>query len=219
MTTTRALFATLAALFLLVSAGCGVPRDDSPREIAADRLPDELVDDAPVTTQPDDVPGNRSAFVYLIEGERLVGVRRDVAEPTPAAVLDALFAPPSPDEGSDITTAIPQGLDAIQAETQADGVVVVELTDAINAVAGQTQKLAFAQMVYSLTELAGVSDVRFSLGDVELEVPTDTGSQRGPVDRGDFVSLSPAPARRRAPRRRRAPSSPRQRPSSELATP
>ena len=187
----RVLLLALVAAVTVLAGGCGVPRDDGPREIGADRLPDDLIDDATATTQPDDVPGSRTALVYFVEGERLVAVLRDVVERTPAALLDTLFVPPSANDGADVTTAIPQGLDALQAVAQEDGVVFVELTEAINAIAGQTQKLAFAQMVFTLTELQGVSDVRFSLGEVELEVPTDSGSERGPVDRGDFVSLSP----------------------------
>ena len=59
---------------------------------------------------------------------------------------------------------------------------------------GANQQLAIGQIVYSLTEVAGIGNVSFSLGGTPLEVPGPDGRLiRGPISRDDLLSLIATP--------------------------
>ncbi|MGH9186822.1 MAG: GerMN domain-containing protein [Acidimicrobiales bacterium] len=175
-----------------VLAACGVPSDDNPREIAADRLPDALSEGEPTaSTLPEEVPGNRTAQVYFVAGGRLQAVQRDVTARNPDDVLGALFAGLGASDVQALSTLIPAGLTLENWELEDESLIIVDLSSEINDVAGENQKLAYAQMVYTLIDLRGVIRVRFRVDEVNQEVPTDTGGESDPVDRGDFDSVAP----------------------------
>jgi hypothetical protein len=92
--------------------------------------------------------------VYLINADTKVWpVRRDVAEATPAAALDALLAGPTETEvkGPGLGTVVHPGTE-VRSLDVADGVAHVELSRTLSAP-------ALAQLVYTLTQFSTVDSV------------------------------------------------------------
>lgn len=200
----------VALLFILV--GCGVPLDDEPEFIASEALP-EVLQPGPsssTTTVPERLA--EDVLIYLVDpgdGEpSLVPVERqvtllDAQNSLELAVLEQLLAGPTMEEQLDLnlTTAVvsPEDdpLEVISVEAQGDEQVLVVLTAAPN-IAGSDRLVTFAQLVFTLTELPDVSQVRFvvrnELGeDEDIAVRTDTeeGDVRRAVDRDDYLTLLP----------------------------
>ena len=113
----------------------------------------------------------RAIRVYLINADTKVWpVRRDVAEATPAAALDALLAGPTETEvsGMGLGTVVHPGTE-VRSLNVADGVAHVELSRTLSAP-------ALAQLVYTLTQFSTVDSV-------EIQGKTYT--------RADFEELTP----------------------------
>ncbi len=186
----RSLLAVIVAA-LAALAACGVPADDSPRAIGSGRLPPDLLEPVSTTPTTDPVGGERTVLVYFLDGAVVRSVTREVASRTPEAALGALVAGVTPEDPPGLSTAIPDGLRVAQVQ-RIDNTLVVELSAEIGDIGAQLQQAAFAQIVYTATELSGVEGVRFRVGDRDLPVLTDAGAKTEPVGRGDFRSLRPS---------------------------
>lgn len=202
--------ATLALVCVVVSA-CGVPLDDEPQVIASQDLPEVLQPGESTTTTLLDRLAE-DVVIYLVDpgdGEpSLVPVERqvtltDAATIIELAVLEQLLAGPTSEEQLDLnlTTAVVSSEDAplevLDVDTQTDEDIIVVLS-APPAIAGSDRLVTFAQLVYTLTELPNVDQVRFTIrndaGEIEdIAVRTDTeeGDVRRAVDRTDYLSLLP----------------------------
>ena len=184
-----------AALVLvaLLAAGCGVPTDAQPRPIPGDRVPFELLDPEPIPTSTPSAPaGSLAATVFMVAGEGLSPVRRDVPAPaSPERVLQALVSGVVPEEAArNLRSAIGATTRASVAEEGA-GRLRVELSPAFLSTATNEQILAVAQIVYTLTALPGVDSVAFTVSGRPVEVPAGDGTLRsGPVRRSDFESVA-----------------------------
>ena len=201
----------LFILLALVAAACGVPVDDEPQIIASERLPEVLQPGSSTTTTvPDRLA--EDVVIYLVDpgdGEAsLVPVDRqvtlaDAENSIEVSVLELLLVGPTSEEQLDLnlTTAVVSSEDAplevleVARETDEQIVVVLSVAPAIE---GSERLVTFAQLVYTLTELEGVSQVRFAVRDEagedeEISVRTDTeeGDVRRPVDRTDYLTLFP----------------------------
>ena len=201
----------LFILLALVAAACGVPVDDEPQIIASERLPEVLQPGSSTTTTvPDRLA--EDVVIYLVDpgdGEAsLVPVDRqvtlaDAENSIEVSVLELLLVGPTSEEQLDLnlTTAVVSSEDAplevleVARETDEQIVVVLSVAPAIE---GSERLVTFAQLVYTLTELEGVSQVRFAVRDEagedeEISVRTDTeeGDVRRPVDRSDYLTLFP----------------------------
>lgn len=185
--------------------GCGVPEDASDRPVNKADVQFGLLDPIVTTTSttttttrlpPPSIPRSTTTLpafwldLYLVQNQKLVGVRRPIGvESTVAAVLDALQHP-TPEEmlggrRSELTDA---GL--VLSASSGGGSANVELGESFTSLLGSNQQLAIGQIVYSLTEVAGIGSVAFSLGGSALEVPgIDGGLISGPISRDDLVSL------------------------------
>lgn len=182
--------AWLAAGLLCLLAGCGVPSDPSPRSIPAKEVPFGLLGTTTTTSSTRPAPTTR-AVVYLVDRDRLAPVRREVPAPTtPAAVLAALAAGPTPPEAAGgLRSALVTG--AALAQVSA-GTATVRLDREFVAADVREQVLALAQLVYTITELPGIGGVRFTLDDRPAEVPTAQGpSKTGAATRADFAAIGP----------------------------
>lgn len=180
----RALLAALVAALSLLGA-CGIPGDSKPREISRDALPPELIDPSSTNTSIPSDADTRFVTLYLVQGDdtagdALVAVRRQVAVPAdpaelPAAVVTALISA-SPEQlgRADLVNAIPSDVKVRSAVLGADGVVDLDLTNLGN-VESSLQRLAVAQLVFTLTDLSvpQVSAVRFSIDGAEVAVPLE----------------------------------------------
>jgi Sporulation and spore germination len=179
----------LVAGMLWLLAACGVPADPSPRSIPAEEVPFGLLGATTSTTSP--APTTR-AVVFLVEGDRLAAVRREVPAPaTPAAVLAAVAAGPTPQEaGAGLRTALVTGATLAQVTA---GTATVRLDRDFAAADIHEQVLALAQLVYSVTELPGVGGVQFTFDGQPAEIPTAAGPAKdGAATRADYAAVGPA---------------------------
>jgi len=162
-----------AALALAASLmGCGVPLDKSPRSISRTTIrPDEVT---PTTSAS---RAARKVSVYFLRGDHLVAQSYPV-EGTPMLGQAVTFALQSPAKGSSesLRTAVPPDTELLGAEIT-NGVASINLGNGINAVSGESQKQAFAQMVYTALAFDGVTEVGFSIEGKPVDAPTDGANQ------------------------------------------
>lgn len=183
--------AWLAAGLLCLLAGCGVPADPAPRGIPAEQVPFGLLGTTTTTTAAP-APATTTAVVFLVDGERLAPVRRQVPAPaTPSAVLAALAAGPTPAEATAGLRSAPVAGAALAQVTA--GAATVALDRDFAAIGLNEQVLALAQLVYTITELPGIGGVRFSVDGRPIEIPTANGpTKTGAATRADFAAVGPA---------------------------
>lgn len=163
----------LLVLAVLVLVGCGIPTDDEPRVLA----------DETTTTNPDADPEGspNTASVYLVDDDNvLVATRRALdGERSPATVLDALLASQSSDEEArGLTSRIPAGTTRVGAELE-DGLVTVDLSQEWLTLGDPYITTANAQVVFTLSDLPGVDQVRFRVDGRDIQAQTPN---RGPLD-------------------------------------
>ncbi len=192
-------------------ASCGIPLDDEPQVVASGELPEVLQPGTATTSTVPDRLGT-DIVIYLVDpgdGEpSLIPVERqvasvDAAEGLEEAVLEQLIAGPTSEEQleDNLTTAVVSSEDTplavLTIERPADQQIVVVLSTS-PAIEGSDRLVTFAQLVYTLTELPSVSQVRFVVRneageDEDISVRTDTeeGDVRRAVDRTDYLTLSP----------------------------
>ena len=195
---TRRTVAALLAL-LLVATGCGLGANSEPDEITADEIPADLLDPNPSTSTTRE-GATATVTVYLIRrtgsDTRLAPVSREVEDPTrPGTRLEALLQPTTEQEQAQgLTSSIPTGtvllgtpeLDAANQE------LVVDLSSALFDVEGPELAQAFAQIVWTVTELEGVRRVRFLVDGEPQRAPDAEGvEQDGAVTTADYRSLAP----------------------------
>lgn len=178
----RSAIAWVAPLLAVVALGsCGIPADDGPRAISPDSVPaDEQ------TTVPTDDGETEPASLYftrfdgdrnvLVETERRVPAGGSSSSPTPSTVLEELLAgPQDTDEPADVVTSIPAGTSLASTPMLRGDVLAVDLNTSISGVQGEGSVLAYGQMVCTVTELAEVASVRFSVEGVPVDPPTGEG--------------------------------------------
>jgi spore germination protein GerM len=183
-----------------VVAGCGLQEQDHPQEIASADLPPDLVASTTTSSTTSTITPTTSTITiyYLVQQggvTKLRGVPRDVADPRrPRDRLTALLAQPTPDEqAAGILSSIPADTLLLDSEVVADRQeLVVDLSRSLFDVQGQELRNAFAQIVFTATEIPGIRQVRFRVGGDDLRVPDEDGiEQPGAVGRSDYISLAP----------------------------
>jgi spore germination protein GerM len=199
----RRLAAALAVALLGAGAGCGVDSDDGPRAIPSEDLQVSQAPGATTTTASDtrDAPIGQPVEVEIYftqdaDGgeERLTSRPRSVSGPaTEAGVLDALFLdPPTRQEREDgLVTAIPTTTRQVRPPQREDGGVLrVSLSAGLLDVEGETLKLAFGQIVCSVTALDTVRWVTFEVDGKPVPAIDGSGEQvTGPVGCSDYANL------------------------------
>ena len=185
----------LAAVLL---GACGVAENDEPHVIAPDQVPPELLDPDPSTTTSSPTPTVQPITVYYLaqrEGTvRLVAVTREVSnQARPRDRLLAVLTPPTAVEAqAGIRTSIPADTEVLDTAL-ADGVLTIDLSRSLFDIQGQELRNAFAQLVWTATELPDVQRVRFRVDGEEFRAPDEAGiEQPGAVDRTDYLTLAPA---------------------------
>ncbi|HKA83857.1 MAG TPA: GerMN domain-containing protein [Acidimicrobiales bacterium] len=194
----RTVVCSAALAVVALGAGCGIPTDDNPRAISRENVPDEAVDATTESTESQETVAVPISLVQSPEDPRLVDVERRVpvsnpsAGPDPAAVLETLLrAAPNARERSDgVTNLIPEDTRLASQPELARGTLVVDLTNEIFDVEGETQRAAFGQIVCTANKLDGVDSVRFLIQGEPREVQADSGATGGPVTcAGDYQRL------------------------------
>lgn len=195
--------AALALAALTGAAGCGVDSDDGPRAIPPDDMQATQVPGATTTTAEDirDEPIGQPVAVEIYfareadeDGGVLQAVTRNVSSPaTESAVLDALFldTPTPAERDAGLVTAIPTATRQVRPPRREDGgVLQVSLTAGLLDVEGETLKLAFGQIVCSVTALESVRWVTFEVDGEPVPAIDGAGEQAtGPVSCSDYRNL------------------------------
>lgn len=201
-------WASVIALGLL-AASCGIPLDDEPVVIANDELPQVLQTGSSTTTTLPDLL-SEAVTIYLLDpgdGEaQLARVERqvpvvDAGTEIAGVILEQLLAGPTSEEQleANLTSAIVASDEApisvVSLERPVEDQLVVVLSEA-PAIEGSDRTAAFAQLVFTLTELSNVDQVRFAVRDEngsDEDISVSTGSEEGDVrravDRTDFPSF------------------------------
>lgn len=183
--------ALIMALVTLLVASCGV-EISSEAEISR-TLPEALTQRS--TPTPDLAQAPTAFRIYMVgEQNTLTSVGRDIA-PTPESVLGALFAGTTPSEvRQNITTAIRRGTSFHKIEVTSDDIALVELTNgSLEGLRNQEQRLAVAQIVYTLTQLPEIKSVAFRYPSGWISVQTDSGPSFAgqALQRGHYADFDP----------------------------
>ncbi len=192
----RAAAAALIGVAALALSACGIPTASTPTPIARSDVPYHLLDPASTsTTGPGTPPAvGVSEQIYLVAPTgHLVATTREVAVPASLTqVTGALLAGPTMTESA---SGIQSFLSRTGVQVTLDaptGVATVDFTSDPIQVVGPDQTLAIAQVVYTLTQQAGVTGVSFEIAGKAIEVPTAAGAQvPGPVNRADYAPQAP----------------------------
>ncbi len=198
-----------ALAFGLLVASCGIPLDDEPIVIANDELPQVLQTGSSTTTTLPDLL-SEAVTIYLLDpgdGEaQLARVERqvpvvDAGTEIAGVILMQLLAGPTSEEQleANLTSAIVASDEApisvVNLERPVENQLVVVLSEA-PAIEGSDRTAAFAQLVFTLTELRNVDQVRFAVRDengndedISVSTGSDEGDVRRAVDRTDFPSF------------------------------
>lgn len=188
----------LVVVLAVALTACSIPADDDPRPIAQDALPEELASDSSEAVDISVGPTSASENVFVVrtdpetEEKRLtafsVGME-NIPDPDTKDLLDALLVLRPSTVDDSLSNAIPT---EVQLGLRPDGTTaIIELTEEIDDVQGETQRLAFAQLVYTATELNTFDAVEFEREGEPLSVPTDDGTTAERVDRSDYAEFAP----------------------------
>ena len=190
-----------AGLVLALLAGCGLSAERKPSVIASKDLPADLLDpNASTSTTLGQSPTTASVLVYFLVQDgtttRLAGVPREVkdAQPTPRPPDGAPRAPTTDEQARGLLTSIPADTVLLDSKLS-NGELVINLSRSLFDIQGQELRNAFAQLVWTSTEIPGVERVRFLVAGAEYRVPDENGiEQPGAVTRANYLSLAPAPS-------------------------
>jgi spore germination protein GerM len=185
----------LVALAVL-AAGCGLPEDERPRLVTADEAPIALGGEAPEAATV--APGETRARLYFFDADGvLFAVQYPVADSNDPKLalmnaLEALLIGPN-DADDDLHSALPVDLTIISVDIT-DTVATIDLgasaEGGINSVVGIVLVQAFAQLVFTATEIDPVEAVRFTNNGLPQDAFTDVEAPSSePVTRDDYASL------------------------------
>lgn len=182
--------------FGVLAGGCGVRSEPVPRNLSAGEVPYGLLEEAAPTTAPPRAPSVPTAAVnvYFVRGERMYPVVRQVnAPPSVAKALTALLFGPEEDEVSAGVRSAISPTAAIQARAIDPATYLVDLSAEFAQGSVTDQVIGLAQVVWTATDIPGVTGVRFTLNGLPIQVPTPSGSTGDPVGREAFAELGPVP--------------------------
>jgi hypothetical protein len=199
----RFALAVVALLAAVLIAGCGIEGQAQPELLAADDVPDGLLeDDLPTSTTTPHALDTSEADVYFVRGlgdnVRLRPVTRDVSEPdnVEERLIALLEQPPDEDEADQgFSTAIPPDtvLDG-PVRVREGGLVEVNLSREFLDNEGQAQRTAFAQVVMTATDAPGIARVRFQIeGENHAAIIGDGTTRERAVSRDDYRRIGYAP--------------------------
>lgn len=189
------------AVLLGASAACGIPGDDSPRPIDQEQIPAAGTDD------PGGADDGNTAVADLYfatpgdTAQRLVPVRREVpagsqSAPTPSTVLENLLLgkreddqPVGEDDIANIVTLIPPQTQLASPPELTDGVLTVDLNNAINFVQAEGAQTAYGQLVCTADALDEVEGVLFTIDGGPVSAPTAGENSSEPLTCDDYAGL------------------------------
>jgi hypothetical protein len=189
----------LAGVGAGAAAGCGIPTEDTAILARSEDVPFDLMAEIPETTSstsgsPSGTSTTR-ATIFLVQGERLAPVERDVpAPPSGDGVIEALERGPTRSEAALGLRSALVGSDVIRSIGVTGGIARVDLGTGFTDIVGRDQIMALAQIVSTVTGLPGVGRVAFTLAGEPVGVPRGDGAvTTESVSRDDYALLAPVP--------------------------
>lgn len=198
--------ATLVVSVLLIAVtACGIPSDDEPRAIPSAAVPEQVHEPRGTSTSSSVViPGTaQRETIFLVGGSetsaRLTPVEVNIegtGDPAqlPRRVVERLIEtrPEAVGRQGEATNELPSDVRVIDAVMQSDGVLDLNLSG-LAGVEGERLKLAMAQIVFTATELPGITGVRFAIDGEPANVQIQSGSALPgtPVSQADYPELDP----------------------------
>ena len=187
---------TLLVAFTVALAACGIPTDDRASVASPESVPFDLLGETPsvtATTLP--FAPTEKATIFLVQGERLAAVQRELPAPVSVeSVLQALAAGPTATEVQlGLRTALlAPGL--MDSGGVSGGIATIDLGQPFTEIAGRDQIVALAQIVSTVTGLPGVGRVRFTLDGQPVGILRGDGAvTTETVSRDDYATLAPVP--------------------------
>jgi Sporulation and spore germination len=181
-----AVVAMCAAATVLFVGGCAIQPDSAPRDI-----PDDLREpETPSATGAGGAAGG-SNRIYLLARDGAEQPLRTVQRNTDndaQTLIAELISGPNPGElDAGLSTAIPSTLELHSVRVD-DGVVEVEVSDALFDLSGSELTQAVAQLVFTASEIPGAESVLIRVDGATQEWPDGSGAQhRGPLTTYDFI--------------------------------
>lgn len=185
----RLISATLAAACLLAGlAGCGIENDTAPRAIAGGSRPN-LANSANQTTGA--TSGTDRIFLLAPESptevRHLRPAQRDVGDSATQRLQSLFGALTVADDSARLRTAIPDGLQLHSAALQANGTLVVDVSDEILDLSSSTLIDAVAQIVFTAAEIRGVQRIDLIVDGRARQWPAGNGElQADPLTVYDY---------------------------------
>lgn len=187
---------TLTLVVAVALAGaCSTPVDSGPKGIRSGSIPAALrAETSSTTTTTVPAGASEEVTVYFIASDgRLQGVKRQVSAPVNAEkVLQKLFTGPTdPERLSGLRTAISPDTTILSADTK-QSILTVDTSK--NFAFGQLPEQigAYAQVVFTATDLAGVIGVQFAHEGRRVSVQAGDGSTNSaPLGRASYAQFTP----------------------------
>jgi Sporulation and spore germination len=179
-----------AVITLLALAGCAIQPDSAPRDI-----PDDLQERESPVAAPTGGAARGTDRIYLLapdDSEHLLRtVQRDTGGDA-TELLTALISGPNPAEFErGYRTAVPAALVLRSVRGPDDGVVHVDVSDALLELSGGDLTDAVAQIVFTASEIPGAESVLIRVDGATREWPDGSGAQhRGPLTTYDFIGYA-----------------------------
>jgi spore germination protein GerM len=172
-----------------LAGGCGVPLDDGARAADPEDVPYGLV--AVPTSTTVGVGEPVAATVYLVHEDELVAATRNVDRPVDVGrLVQELARGLTPDEQSRGLRRAFGGTDLVTGVARSGSLCTIELSQDFERLPSREQVLALGQIVFTVTGLEGVEQVRFTRDQEVVDVPTgDASLIKRPVGRSDYVEL------------------------------
>ncbi|MEO7399043.1 MAG: GerMN domain-containing protein [Ilumatobacteraceae bacterium] len=166
-------------LILIVVIGltsCGIDTDSAPRDISeSNRSP--LV--AAATQAASVTTGSDRIFLLAPEAadepHQLRASTRDVGDSATQRLRSLFGALTVAETSARLRTAIPEGLELRSAVVQANGVVVIDVTDELLTLSRTSLVDAVAQIVFTAAEVQGVSGIVLRVTGQNLQWPAGDG--------------------------------------------
>lgn len=183
----------LAVLAIALAAGCGVRADRTPRTLESNDVPFDLL--APATSVANAQGEGIGRTVWFVDNNGLLsrGQRPIEGPVTVEVILEALLKGVTDAEANNgLRSNITTGTKLLDVQGPTDGLVTVNLSGEILTVSREQQRLALAQVVFTVTGLPNVDRVLFEFDGKPTQVPgrgdelTDQ-----PLTRNDFAQFDP----------------------------
>jgi len=176
--TRRRLAAALLSLAAATATGvtglaaCGVPLDDSPREVSMGTSTTEAM---PTTTLGGDQTNGRTAVIYFVDQNG--GLRADHVSQDSPSVESALQALLSTKPPTGLVSSIPPGTEVLDARISGQR-VTVDLSKAMRDIQSPQDRVAYAQLAFTVLAFPEHTEVTFEIEGQPVDAPTDEGNKK-----------------------------------------